>query len=84
MSFEQKEITIKIDSVIYSALEEYSSYAGVTEEQVMNYIVRTSLSEFQTTYEKLKQGYIEMGNINLEISEAFNALDNEAYSLIKD
>lgn len=77
-----KKIVIEVDANSYSVIEEYSNYANQTEEFVVNQLFNHTLKEFQTKYANLKQGYIEMGTINLEISNAFTESENEAYNLI--
>lgn len=77
-----KKIVIEVDADSYSVIEEYSSFTNKSEEFVINQLFNHSLKEFQTKFANLKQGYIEMGNINLEISNAFTESENEAYNLI--
>ncbi|SHF04806.1 CopG family transcriptional regulator / antitoxin EndoAI [Atopostipes suicloacalis DSM 15692] len=84
MSERKKEVTVEIDTSLYSAIEEYSASAGVSERNVLNYLVSNSLDEFSSNYYHLKKGYIEMGKINLEISNAFTASENEALIYIQE
>ena len=84
MSFDKKELTVKIDYKMYSVLEEYCEYAGVTEEKLVDYLLSNSLNDFSSKYNNLKKGYVEMGKINLEISNAFTASEDEALSYIED
>lgn len=84
MSFEKKEVTVKIDNSLYATVEEYCAYSGETEETVVKYLLTRSLNRFNKDYEKLKKGYVEMGNINLEISDAFKASENEAMDYIEN
>ena len=63
MSFEKKEVTLKLDKELYKAVEEYCAYSGDDEEKVIHFIVNRSLKKFNIEYEKLKKGYVEMGNI---------------------
>lgn len=83
MSFEKKEVNLKVNKELYKAIEEYSAYSGDNEEKVIDFIVNRSLEKFKVDYEKLKKGYVEMGNINLEISNAFKASENEALEHIE-
>lgn len=84
MSERKKEVTIEIDTNLYSAVKEYSDCAGVSEKNILNYLVSNSLNEFSSNYYNLKKGYVEMGKINLEISDAFTASENEALFHIKE
>lgn len=84
MSEEKKEVIVQIDSDIYSAVEEYCEYTGISEENIVNYLVSHSLNEFSSNYYHLKKGYVDMGNINLEISAEFTESENEALSHIED
>ena len=83
MSFEKKEVNLKVNKELYKVIEEYSAYSGDNEEKVIDFIVNRSLEKFKVDYEKLKKGYVEMGNINLEISNAFKASENEALERIE-
>lgn len=84
MSEGKKEITVEIDTSLYSVVEEYSASAGVSEKNVVNYLLSNSLDEFSSDYYQLKKGYIEMAKINLEISNAFIASENEALIYIQE
>lgn len=84
MSFEKKEVTLKLDKELYKAVEEYCAYSGDDEEKVIHFIVNRSLKKFNIEYEKLKKGYVEMGNINLEISSAFKVSEQEALDHIEN
>ena len=39
MSEGKKEITVEIDTSLYSVVEEYSASAGVSEKNVVNYLL---------------------------------------------
>ncbi|MEY8292353.1 hypothetical protein AAK882_06865 [Carnobacteriaceae bacterium 52-44] len=80
----KKEVTVEIDKKLYSVVEEYCDYAGLSEKNVVNYLVSNSLNEFSSSYYNLKKGYVEMGKINLEISNAFTVSENEALIHIRE
>lgn len=84
MSEEKKEVTVEIETSLYSVVEEFCENTGISEENVLNYLVDHSLNEFSSNYYNLKKGYIEMGKINLEISAEFTESENEAFSHIED
>jgi len=84
MAEEAKEIVIKIDAQTYSVIEEFSEHTNQDKDKIINHFLDRSLEEFVTNYENLKQGYVEMGNINLEISDAFTVSENEALSYIQE
>lgn len=84
MSEETKEVTVEIDTRLYSAVEEYCNYTGASEESFVNYLLSHALNEFSSDYNNLKQGYVENGNINLEISDAFSVSENEAFSRFEE
>jgi len=78
MTEEPKEIVVKIDKQTYSVIEEFSEHTSQDKNEIINYCLDRSLKEFVTNYKNLKQGYVDMGNINLEISDAFTVSENEA------
>jgi len=78
MAEESKEIVVKIDKQTYSVIEEFSEHTTQDKDEIINYFLDRSLEEFVTNYKNLKQGYVDMGNINLEISDAFTVSENEA------
>jgi len=84
MSERKKEVIVEVDTDLYSAVKEYSACAGVSEKNILNYLISTSLNEFSSNYYNLKKGYVEMGKINLEISDAFIASENEAFLKINE
>lgn len=84
MSDNSRKVVIEVDENTYSLIEEYSEYTDQSEESVLNQLLNHSLKEFTTKYANLKEGYVNMGTINLEISNAFTESENEAYNLIED
>lgn len=84
MSNNSRKIVIEVDAKLYSLLKEYSDYSNQSEEDVLNRLIDYSLKEYADKYTDLKQGYIEMGKINLEISNAFTDSENEAFDQIID
>ena len=84
MSEGKKEITVEIDTSLYSVVEEYSASAGVSEKNVVNYLLSNSLDEFSSDYYQLKKGYIERAKSNLEIRNTFIASENKALIYIQE
>lgn len=82
MANKHKKIVLEIDTDTYSMIEEFCDHMNQDGEKILNHLVDESLKEFVVNYENLKQGYVEMGNINLEISDAFSVSENEALSHI--
>lgn len=81
MTKDCKKMTVEVtmNKETYSAIVEYSNYMNYDEENVVSDLINLSLKDFQKKYNNLKNGYVEMGNLNLEISKAFTASENEAY-----
>lgn len=75
-------VEVKMTEKIYSAIEEYSNYMNYDEESVMSDLINLTLKDFEKNYKNLKDGYVEMGSLNLEISNAFTVSENEAYGHI--
>ena len=82
MAEESKKLVVEIDAQTYSLIEEYSRYMNQENKKVVNYLLNRSLQEFVDNYQDLKRGYIEMANINLEISDAFTVSENEVFNHI--
>lgn len=78
MAEERKKIVLEIDKETYSMLEEFCDHMNQEGEAILHRLIDESLKEFVSNYETLKNGYVEMGNINLEISDAFTVSENEA------
>lgn len=83
MAEENKKIVVEIDSDTYSMIEEFCDQMNQDGSHILNHLIDQSLKEFVTNYKNLKQGYVEMGNINLEISDAFTVSENEAFDHIE-
>lgn len=78
MSDERNEITVDVNTNAYALLEEYCANTGQDSQKIVNYLFAKSLDEFAVGYKNLKEGYVEMGQLNLEISNAFSVSENEA------
>lgn len=83
MAEETKKIVVEIDSDTYSMIEEFCEQMNQDDNSILNQLIDQSLKEFVTNYKNLKQGYVEMGTINLEISDAFTVSENEAFDHIE-
>ena len=83
MSEETKKMVVEIEEETYSVIEEFSAYINEDEDKVVDFLLKEALSEFIDKYKKKKNGYVEMGNINLEISNEFSVSENEALNHIE-
>lgn len=83
MSEETKKMVVEIEEETYSVIEEFSAYINEDEDKVVDFLLKEALSEFIDKYKSLKNGYVEMGNINLEISNEFSVSENEALNRIE-
>ena len=83
MSEETKKMVVEIEEKTYSVIEEFSAYINEDEDKVVDFLLKEALSEFIDKYKSLKNGYVEMGNINLEISNEFSVSENEALNHIE-
>lgn len=77
-------LEVEVDEECYSVIQEYSDFIDDTETNVLNRLVNYTLREYAVKYDNLKQGYKNMGKINLEISRAFTESENEAFNRIDD
>lgn len=84
MSDKKKKFMLKVDDEHYSLLKEYSEYTNQSEQHILNRLVDHSLREYAQMYRDLKKGYLKMGEINLEISQAFTDSENEAFNRMDD
>jgi hypothetical protein len=80
MSDERKKITIEVKADAYAVLEEYCQQTNQDSEKIAGFLFAKSLEDFADGYENLKNGYREMGQLNLEISDAFTVSENEAFN----
>lgn len=83
MSDETKKMVVEIDEETYSVLEEFCENINEEKHTVLDYLLKRTLTEFVDNYTNLKNGYVEMGNLNLEISRAFTVSENEAYDHVE-
>lgn len=84
MTEDSKKVVVEIDAKTYALISEYSEYTNQDEEVVIDFLVNKMSADFQRDYENLKEGYVEMGTINLEISDAFTVSENEALNLFQN
>lgn len=83
MSQEKKKFVVEIDAETYSVIEDICEQIDEKDQTLINSLFKQSLKDFVTGYEELKEGYVEFGSMNLEISNAFTMTENEAYSHIE-
>lgn len=84
MSEDRRKVVLEVNKECYSLVEEYSEYVNESERNVLNRLLNYTLEEYADKYKKLKKGYKKMGQINLEISQAFTASENEVFNRIDD
>lgn len=84
MAEDSKKVVVEIDAKTYALISEYSEDTNQDEEVVIDFLVNKMSEDFQRDYENLKEGYVEMGTINLEISDAFTVSENEALNLFQN
>lgn len=83
MAEDVKKFVVEVDAETYSVIAEYCEQANTEDHQVVNFLMNQSLDDFVKGYNNLKQGYVEMGKLNLEISNAFTVSENEAFSYVE-
>lgn len=83
MAEDVKKFVVEVDAETYSVIAEYCEQANTEDHQVVNFLMNRSLDDFVKGYNNLKQGYVEMGKLNLEISNAFTVSENEAFSYVE-
>lgn len=82
MSEEMKKYEITVNDEAYSVIKHISEEYNITEHEIVDYIMRGALEEYVRGYEAMKNGYKEMGKLNLEISNAFAVSEHEALHYI--
>lgn len=83
MAEDVKKFVVEVDAETYSVIAEYCDQTNEKDYQVVNFLMNQSLDDFVKRYNNLKQGYVEMGKLNLEISNAFTVSENEAFSYVE-
>ena len=69
MSNESKNFNIEINADAYLVIKEVSNQYNYEDQDVVNYVMKNAFEEFTRVYEEMKNGYIEMAKLNLEISK---------------
>lgn len=82
MSNESKNFNIEINADAYLVIKEVSHQYNYEDQDVVNYVMKNAFEEFTRVYEEMKNGYIEMAKLNLEISKEFAVSENEALNYI--
>ncbi len=82
MAEDCKKMVVEIDQMTYSVIKEISNDINEEEHKIFDFLLKRTLNDFVDNYNKLKNGYVEMGNLNLEISRAFTVSENEAFDHI--
>ena len=82
MSDEVKKFEVEIDAVSYEAIKAFSEEYNYDDDVIVNYIMENSLKKYVRKYEEMKNGYMEMSKLNLEISNDFAVSEHEALHYI--
>lgn len=82
MSEESKKFNVEIDATSYDVIREVCEQYNYEDQEVVNYIMKSALEEYVRVYNEMKNGYMEMASINLEISNEFAVSENEALKYI--
>lgn len=82
MSNESKNFNIEINADAYLVIKEVSNQYNYEDQDVVNCVMKNAFEEFTRVYEEMKNGYIEMAKLNLEISKEFAVSENEALNYI--
>lgn len=82
MSEEIKKFNVEIDEVSFEVIKEVSEEYNYETKDIVDYIMKNALEEFVRVYNDMKNGYMEMATLNLEISNEFAVSENEALDYI--
>ena len=80
---ENKKFELEIDGSTYSVIKEISELYNFEKEEVLDYVMERALEDFVLAYHEMKNGYLEMAKINLEISNEFAVSEHEALAYIE-
>lgn len=80
---ENKKFELEIDGSTYSVIKEISEQYNFEQEEVLDYVMERGLEDFVLAYHEMKNGYLEMAKINLEISNEFAVSEHEALGYIE-
>lgn len=80
---ENKKFELEIDGSTYSVIKEISEQYNFEKEEVLDYVMERALEDFVLAYHEMKNGYLEMAKINLEISNEFAVSEHEALAYIE-
>lgn len=80
---ENKKFELEIDGSTYSVIKEISEQYNFEQEEVLDYVMERALEDFVLAYHEMKNGYLEMAKINLEISNEFAVSEHEALAYIE-
>ncbi len=70
-------IQVSLPDETFSVLKELAEYTDSTVEEAVMRAVSCYIRRNRRLFAALKQGYAEMGDINLELAEEFMETDNE-------
>lgn len=77
-------IQISLPDETYPVLKEMADISDSTVEEIATRAVCSFIHKNQKLFSDLKRGYIDMGNINLELAEEFLETDNEMLLLYEE
>lgn len=72
-----KELTVTIDSETYEMFEEYCEESRFDRSEILEHLIDHFIQESRPMMEQMRDGYAEMGKLNLEITSEFTSVENE-------
>lgn len=79
-SYETKEVTIELTQSTFEKFKEYCRDTSSEKSEIMEDLIRYFLDECNSTLVSMREGYKEMGKINLEICSDFKPCEDEVHS----
>lgn len=74
---DMKIVEVKLEADIYEDVAAYCAFFGIDHERFLNEITKTVITEKLNIVDTLREGYLEMAHINLEICREFEACEKE-------
>lgn len=72
-----KIVEVKLEADIYEDVAAYCAFFDIDHERFLNEITKTVITEKLNIVDTLREGYLEMAHINLEICREFEACEKE-------
>lgn len=74
---QSKELRIEIDIETYEEFETYCKESRFDRNEILEHLMDNFVEESKSMKEKMRAGYSEMANVNLEITSEFTDIENE-------